>query len=73
MLETVHEDCMKLAAGNKFNSLEKPKAIKLILDPWTQDNDMLTPTFKLKRNVAKKMYEETILELYNAPVLGKKK
>jgi len=64
---------MKLAAGNKFNSLEKPKAIKLILDPWTQDNDMLTPTFKLKRNVAKKMYEETILELYNAPVLGKKK
>lgn len=73
MLETVHEDCMKLAAGNKFNSLEKPKAIKLILDPWTQDNDMLTPTFKLKRNIAKKMYEETILELYNAPVLGKKK
>jgi len=64
---------MKLAAGNKFNSLEKPKAIKLILDPWTQDNDMLTPTFKLKRNIAKKMYEETILELYNAPVLGKKK
>jgi len=45
---------MKLAASNKFNSLEKPKAIKLILDPWTQENDMLTPTFKLKRNVAKK-------------------
>jgi len=54
----VHEDCMKLAASNKFNSLEKPKAIKLILDPWTQENDMLTPTFKLKRNVAKKMYEQ---------------
>jgi len=34
---------------------------------------MLTPTFKLKRNVAKKMYESTILELYEAPVLGKKK
>jgi long-chain acyl-CoA synthetase len=69
----VHEDCMKLGASNKFNSLEKPKQLKLILDPWTQDNDMLTPTFKLKRNIAKKMYDQEILDLYAAPVLGKKK
>ena len=64
MIELVHEDCMKLAAGNKFNSLEKPKAIKLILDPWTQENDMLTPTFKLKRNVGAKVYKAQIDAMY---------
>ena len=40
----VFADLMDLAAKNKFNSLEKPKNITLILDPWTVENGMLTPT-----------------------------
>ena len=33
--ETVLEDLKRLADANKFNSLEKPKQIKLLKDPWT--------------------------------------
>lgn len=49
----VLEDIKRLADANKFNSLEKPKQIKLLKDPWT-DQDLLTPTQKMKRNDAKK-------------------
>ena len=51
--QAVFDDFVKLAAEAKFNSLEKPKQMTLILDPWTVENDMLTPTQKLKRNIAK--------------------
>jgi len=37
-------DIIRIAKENKFNSLEKPKQIKLIFDPWTVEQDMLTPT-----------------------------
>jgi long-chain acyl-CoA synthetase len=49
---------MALAVANKFNSLEKPKQICLLADPFTVESDILTPTMKLKRNIAKKMYQE---------------
>jgi long-chain acyl-CoA synthetase len=51
--QAILDDFNKLAAEAKFNSLEKPKQLTLILDPWTVENDMLTPTQKLKRNIAK--------------------
>ena len=53
LIQDVFEDLMKLAGENKLNSLEKPKQILLISDPWSEDNGFLTPTFKMKRNVAK--------------------
>jgi len=61
----VMEDVIKLANENKFNSLEKPKQIMLVKDPWTIEEDMLTPTMKLKRNIAKKKYLEDIERMYN--------
>lgn len=42
-------------------------------EAFTVENDMLTPTFKLKRNVAKKKYEEMIEKLYKEPVLKQSK
>jgi len=42
--QAILDDLCKLAAEAKFNSLEKPKQMTLILDPWTVENDMLTPT-----------------------------
>lgn len=54
--QAVYDDMMRLANENKFNSLEKPRQLTLLLDPWTVENDMLTPTSKLKRNVAKINY-----------------
>jgi long-chain acyl-CoA synthetase len=55
-IQTVYDDLMRLANVNKFNSLEKPKQISLLIEPWTIENDILTPTMKLKRNIAKKIY-----------------
>jgi len=36
----------------------------LLFDPWTTESDILTPTMKLKRNVAKTRYENDIKRLY---------
>jgi len=55
-IQTVYDDLIRLANTNKFNSLEKPKQISLLMEPWTIENDILTPTMKLKRNIAKKIY-----------------
>jgi hypothetical protein len=35
LLQVVYDDLMRLAVESKCNSLEKPKQIKLICDPWT--------------------------------------
>lgn len=63
-------DMNKLAAENKLNSLEKIKQLHLTLDVFTQENDLLTPTMKIKRNIAKKIFEDEIANLYARPVAG---
>lgn len=67
--QAVLDEIWKLAVENKFNSLEKPKQIALLKDPFTIESDVLTPTMKLKRNVAKKVFEDKIKELYDLPVM----
>ena len=49
---------LQIATEHKLNSLEKPKEIFLYPEPFSVENDILTPTFKLKRNVAAKFFEE---------------
>ena len=51
--QEVYDDLIRLAVANKFNGLEKPKQIYLLKDPFTVEDDFLTPTMKLKRNIAK--------------------
>ena len=62
----IQEECLKLATENKLNSLEKPKQFHLLVEPFSIENELLTPTMKLKRNVAKKQYEEVIGQMYAA-------
>jgi len=62
----VLKDLYALAVDNKFNSLEKPKQIVLIKEQWTTESDMLTPTMKMKRNIAKKQLQEQIDASYAA-------
>ena len=50
----------KLANENKFNSLEKIKQVFLTDVPMTMENEILTPTMKIKRNIAKKFYEKEL-------------
>lgn len=54
----------EVAKEKKFSSLEKPKEIFLTNDPFTVENDILTPTFKMKRNVGKKVYQDQIDTMY---------
>lgn len=59
-------DLLKLATERKLNGLEKPKDIYIAGEPFSVENDILTPTFKLKRNVGKVVYEAQINALYEA-------
>uniref|UniRef100_UPI0035C72806 hypothetical protein n=1 Tax=Serratia quinivorans TaxID=137545 RepID=UPI0035C72806 len=62
-----------LAKTNKLNTMEKPGQMMLLFDPFSQDNDLLTPTMKIKRNVATKFYKNDIDRLYKLPKLTPKK
>lgn len=53
-----------LAKTNKLSGLEKIKKIHLTTEPFSVDNDLLTPSFKIKRNMAKKYYKNQIDEMY---------
>lgn len=41
----------------------------LIKDPWTVENDYLTPTMKIKRNIARDKLQNEITKLYESPVM----
>ena len=63
-----------LANSQKLNSLEKPKQLTLLKEPFTDQNGFLTPTMKLKRNVAKEMLKDKITEMYaKTPMAPSKK
>ena len=47
--------------------------MKLLKDPFTPETGIMTPTMKIKRNVAVKMYEKDIEYLYSLEDIGKKK
>ena len=58
-------DLLRLATENKFNSLEKVKQIHLVELPLNEINpELLTPTMKIKRNVAKNHFQPEIEALY---------
>jgi long-chain acyl-CoA synthetase len=60
----VLDDLYKLAAANKFSSLEKPKDIILQREQFTIENNILTPTMKLKRNICKEKFQTEIDAAY---------
>jgi len=66
----IHAEMMKVAGEHKFSSLEKVKllAFETTLDAmfqgFTMDNDCLTPTMKMKRNVLAQRYTEQLKALY---------
>lgn len=48
----------------QLKGFECVRDIRLEATPFAVDNDLLTPTFKLKRNIAKVRYQEQIDEMY---------
>ena len=53
-----------LGKANKLTSLERPKDIFLTVEAFSVENNILTPTFKLKRNVGRDYYKNEIDALY---------
>ena len=52
------------AAAAHFPNYGVPRNIRLLSEPWTIDNGMLTPTLKLKRANIRARYAAEIAELY---------
>ena len=64
LLKEITADVTRLATENKLSSLEKPKGIHLDSEGFSVDNDCLTPTFKLKRHAAARVYKAQIDAMY---------
>jgi long-chain acyl-CoA synthetase len=56
---------------NKLLGFQQVKAIHLTTDEFTIENELLTPTFKLKRELVRKLYENEIKEMYNVLTNGR--
>ncbi len=52
-----------------FFGFEIPYKVHITSNAFTPDNDILTPTFKLKRNEAKKAFLTEIKQLYGGAKL----
>ncbi|CAG8699085.1 1512_t:CDS:2, partial [Acaulospora colombiana] len=58
------EEMNKVGKHAKLNGFELVKAIHLTHIPFSIDNDLLTPTLKVKRHAAKEYFREEIDKLY---------
>ncbi|KAI9788181.1 MAG: hypothetical protein M1833_003114 [Piccolia ochrophora] len=59
----------KVAKRSKFNTYERVRNCALMLDPFTIENELLTPTLKLKRPQTAKKFRADLDRLYSqAPV-----
>ncbi|KAI9251955.1 hypothetical protein BY458DRAFT_523446 [Sporodiniella umbellata] len=68
--DQVKKDFLKIITDygkkNDLKGFEQIRAVYLTPNEFTIDNDLLTPTFKLKRETAKKVYQSEIDTLYAA-------
>ncbi|ORY10587.1 long-chain-fatty-acid-CoA ligase 1 [Clohesyomyces aquaticus] len=62
--KAIMKELDKVGKKNKFNSYEKVRACRLFIDPFTVDNQLLTPTLKLKRPQAARWFRDHLDELY---------
>ncbi|EEB08740.1 long-chain-fatty-acid-CoA ligase [Schizosaccharomyces japonicus yFS275] len=57
-------DLISIAKQRKFATIETPQSVVLVDDEWTPDNDLLTPSRKLKRQNIVARYNDLIMEAY---------
>lgn len=60
-------DIKKIGKANGLHGFEVPKSIHLSDAPFTVEDGLLTPTFKLKRPQARDKFEKVIEHMYAAP------
>jgi long-chain acyl-CoA synthetase len=64
IIKALIKDLARIADRKKLQGFEKIKGIHLATEPFTVENDLLTPTLKLKRADAAKAFRKQINELY---------
>ncbi|PWW74817.1 acetyl-CoA synthetase-like protein [Tuber magnatum] len=64
VIHAVLREMDRVAKKTKMTGYERVRNIGLRIDPFTIENDLLTPTLKLKRPLAAKMYEKELGALY---------
>jgi long-chain acyl-CoA synthetase len=64
VLKHLMKDLDRIAQQKKLQGFEKIKGICLATEPFTVENNLLTPTLKLKRTEASKALRKEIIELY---------
>lgn len=57
VIKMIKDDMARLGTEKKLSSLEKPKQLVLWPEAFSIENELLTSTFKLKRNVAKQVFK----------------
>jgi len=60
----IKNEIMKVGKVNGLHGFEIPKSIYLDSEPFSVENGLLTPTFKLKRQQARDKYERQIETMY---------
>lgn len=63
-MKIVLDELTLVGTKNKLSGLEKPKALFLTAEAFSVENNILTPTFKLKRNVAREYFKPQIDQMY---------
>jgi len=64
ILKALQKDLDHIANRKKLQGFEKLKAITLAAEPFTVENELLTPTLKLKRAEAVKAFRKEIDAMY---------
>jgi long-chain acyl-CoA synthetase len=62
--EAIMAELDQIATERKLPGYERIRAVACEPEPWTPDNDLLTPTLKLRRKKLTELYRRTIEQLY---------
>jgi long-chain acyl-CoA synthetase len=61
----IMEEIKVLAKKNGLHGFETPRAISFEAEPFSAENGLTTPTFKLKRHQLREHYQSVIDEMYS--------
>jgi len=70
--KAVLKELDKIGRQNKFNGWERVRAVHLEIEPFTIENELLTPTLKLKRPQAAKKFRAEIDRMYEEALAEEK-
>ena len=64
LINEIIRDCDEIGRKNDLKGFELPKKIVIIKEPFSLENNLLTPTLKLKGKEIKNKYSEEIKSMY---------